>query len=29
VTDLFDTDIQTLISLYDKCLNSSGDYVEM
>jgi hypothetical protein len=28
VTDFFDTSIQKLISRYDKCLNSGGDYVE-
>jgi transposase len=26
--DFFDTGIQKLIPRYDKCLNSSGDYVE-
>jgi hypothetical protein len=26
--DFFDTGIQKLIRQYDKCLNSSGDYVE-
>jgi hypothetical protein len=26
--DFFDTGIQKLILLYDKCLNSGGDYME-
>jgi hypothetical protein len=26
--DFFDTGIQKLIPRFDKCLNSSGDYVE-
>jgi hypothetical protein len=26
--DFFDTGIQKLISRYDKCFNSGGDYVE-
>jgi hypothetical protein len=28
VADFFDTGIQKLISCYDKCLNSGGDYIE-
>jgi hypothetical protein len=26
--DIFDTGLQKLISKYDKCFNSGGDYVE-
>jgi hypothetical protein len=28
VADFFDTGIQKLSPQYDKCLNSSGDYIE-
>jgi hypothetical protein len=28
VADFFDTGIQKFTALYDKCLNSGGDYVE-